>query len=91
MCTGSMPYLSPAGASAILQLVLLATPHATVAIFATDCANDFVLLVLEMALRTVMSLAATDQTSDCPVHFVLEVPTFYIFLVWAGRQKESIS
>lgn len=87
MCIGTMPYLSTAGASANLRLVLLATPHATVAIFATDCANEFVLFVLEIALGTVMSFLATDQTSDYPVLFVLKVHTFYILLVWVGCQK----
>ena len=91
MCTGTMPYLSTAGASSILRLVLLATPHATVAIFATDCANDSVLLILETALTTVMSFLATDQTSDYPVLFVLKVPTFYILFVWVECQKELTS
>ena len=66
-----MPYLSTAGAGATLRLVLLATPHATVTIFATECANDFVLLILERAVTTVMSFLATNQTSDYPIHFVL--------------------
>ena len=68
MCTSAMPYFSTAGASAILELVLLATPQTTMASFATECTDDFVLLFLHRAVTTVMSFLATNQTGDYPLH-----------------------
>jgi hypothetical protein len=76
-----MPYFSTAGARQILGLVLLATPQETVAIFAAECANEFVLLILHRAVTSVMPFQATNQTGDYPIHSVLTISTFYILLV----------
>jgi hypothetical protein len=76
-----MPYFSTAGASQILGLVLLATPQITMAFFATECANDFVLPILHRAVTSVMSFLTTNQTGDYPIHLVLTISIFYILLV----------